>query len=95
MAGTVFSAVALRRGLQELTTWSSVDRLAEIRVPVLVVAGRHDAITAWPQAERIVNRLSDADLVVLENSAHVPWLDEPDAFFATITDWLRRRQLIP
>ena len=95
MAGTVFSAVAMRRGFEELATWSSVERLAEVRVPVLVVAGRHDAITAWPQAERIANRVGDADVVILENSAHFPWLEEPDAFFATITDWLSRRQLIP
>jgi proline iminopeptidase len=95
MAGTVFSAVAMRRGFEELATWSSVDRLTEIRVPVLLVAGRHDAFTAWPQAERIAKRLDDADVAILENSAHFPWLDEPDAFFATITDWLRRRQLVP
>ena len=95
MADTVFSAVAMRRGFEELAGWSSVDRLAEVRAPVLVVAGRHDAITAWPQAERITRRLSDAQVVVLENSAHFPWLDEPDAFFEAVTDWLTRRGLIP
>jgi pimeloyl-ACP methyl ester carboxylesterase len=33
-------------------------------------------------------------VIVFENSAHFPWLDEPDAFLDAITDWLTRRQLI-
>jgi proline iminopeptidase len=95
MADTVFSAVAMRRGFEELATWSSVDRLTGVRVPVLVVAGRHDPFAAWPQAHRIADRLPDADLIVFEHSSHFAWLDEPDAFFDTVTDWLTRRHLIP
>jgi proline iminopeptidase len=94
MADTVFSALAMRRGFEELAGWSSVDRLATIGVPVLVIAGRHDALTAWPQAERITKRVPDAELVVLEDSAHFPWLDEPDAFFEATADWLTRRRLV-
>jgi proline iminopeptidase len=95
MADTTFSAAAMRRGFEELAVWSSVDRLAAVAIPVLVIAGRHDAFTAWPQAERIANRLADAEVIVFENSGHFPWLDEPDIFFDVITDWLTRRQLIP
>ncbi len=95
MADTSFSATAMRRGFEELAAWSSVDRLAAVAIPVLVIAGRHDAFTAWPQAERIATRLPDADVIVFENSAHFPWLDEPDLFFDAITDWLTRRELIP
>jgi proline iminopeptidase len=94
MADTIFSAVAMRRGFEELATWSSVDRLAAVGMPVLVIAGRHDAFTAWPQAERIANRLPDGEVIVFENSAHFPWLDEPAAFFDALMDWLNRRQLI-
>ena len=86
-----FSVAAMARGFEELAVWSSVDRLARVAVPVLLVAGRHDPFTAWPQSERIARRLPDAEVVVLENSGHVPWLDEPDAFFSTVTDWLHRR----
>jgi proline iminopeptidase len=94
MAETIFSAVAIRRGFEELATWSSVDRLGAVRVPVLVVAGRHDVFTSWPQAERIAKRLPDAEVTVFENSGHFPWLDEPAAFFDAIADWLSRHQLI-
>lgn len=95
MADTVFSAAAMRRGFEVLATWSSVDRLASIDAPTLVVAGRHDPFTAWPQAHRIADRLPDAEVVVFEHSAHFPWLDEPDRFFDLVPSWLRRRGLVP
>jgi proline iminopeptidase len=94
MSDVRFRADAMRRGFEELAVWSSVDRLSAVRAPTLVVAGRHDAVTSWPQAERIAARLPDADVVVLERSAHFPWLDEPDECFAAITGWLARRGLI-
>jgi proline iminopeptidase len=94
MADTVFSAAAMRRGFDELARWSSVDRLSSVDVPVLVVAGRHDAFTAWPQAERIAARLPDADVVVFEESAHFPWLDEPERFFPAVIRWLTGRGLL-
>jgi proline iminopeptidase len=91
MDGTIYSAAAMRRGFEELAGWSSVDRLHEVDVPTLLIAGRHDALTAWPQSERIAARLPDSEVVILEESGHIPWLDEPDAFFAAVRDWLERR----
>ena len=88
MAETVFSAVAMRRGFEELATWSAVDRLHGVDIPTLVIAGRHDAFTSWPQADRIAARLPHAEVVVLERSGHFPWIEEPDLFFDTITSWL-------
>jgi proline iminopeptidase len=94
MSDTVFSASAMRRGFEVLAEWSSVDRLGSIAAPTLVVAGRHDPFTAWPQAERIARRIPDADVVVFEHSSHFPWLDEPEQFFTTVTEWLRQRGVI-
>ena len=91
---TVFSAAAMRRGFEELGRWSSIDRLATVTAPVLLVVGRHDAFTAWPQSDRIAARLTDAEVAILEHSGHFPWLDEPDRFFAAVLEWLRRRELI-
>ncbi len=89
MGGTVFSATAMRRGFEELASWSAVDRLPGVDVPTLVMAGRHDAFTSWPQADRIAARLPNAEVVVFERSGHFPWLEEPDTFFETTTAWLR------
>jgi proline iminopeptidase len=94
MAPTRFRVAAMARGFEVLADWSSVDRLAGVTLPVLLVVGRHDAFTAWPQSERIAARLPDAELVLLEQSGHLPWLEEPDEFFPAVTDWLERRGLL-
>ena len=88
MTGTVFSASAMQRGFEVLGGWSSVDRLGSVTARTLVVAGRHDGLTSWPQAHRIAGRVPGAEVVVLEDSSHFPWLDEPDAFFAAVRAWL-------
>jgi len=90
MAGTTFSATAMRRGFEVLAEWSSVDRLGAIVAPTLVLAGRHDPFTAWPQAHRIAARVPRAEVVVYEDSSHFPWLEEPDRFFAATRAWLER-----
>jgi proline iminopeptidase len=90
---TVFDAATMRRGFEVLASWSAVDRLGGVDVPTLVVAGRNDAITAAAQGQRIAARLPDAEVVVLEDSAHFPWMEEPAAFFEAVREWLDRRQL--
>jgi proline iminopeptidase len=86
--GTVFRAAAMVRGFEVLASWSSVDRLSSITVPTLVLAGRHDVFTAWPQAHRIGSRIPGAEVVVFEESGHFPWLEEPDRFFPLVSEWL-------
>lgn len=94
MSNTVFSASAMRRGFEVLSTWSSVDRLGSITAPTLVVAGRQDPFTSWPQAHRIADHVPGAEVVVFEDSSHFPWLDEPEAFSATTRQWLHRQGLL-
>lgn len=82
---------AVRAAILVARCWSSVDRLDQVDVPVLLLAGRNDAFCAWPQSERIARRLPDAETVIFDHSGHVPWLDEPDAFLDAVVDWLHRR----
>lgn len=93
VADTVWSASAMIRGFEVLSTWSSVDRLENISCPTLVVAGRHDVFTSFPQAHRIGRRVRGATVEVLRHSGHFPWLDEPDVFFAVLLDWLSRAEV--
>lgn len=90
MANTRFSGAAMRRGFEVLAEWSAVDRLGAIVAPTLVIAGRHDPFTSWPQAHRIAARVPGAEVVIFEDSSHFPWLDEPELFFATVRVWLQR-----
>ena len=88
--GCVYRVGAMARGFEVLGAWSSADRLDGISVPTLVLVGRHDVVTAWPQSLRIGSRIPGAEVVIFEDSGHFPWLEEPDEFFALVTDFLGR-----
>ena len=90
LAGTIYSAAAMVRGFEILAGWSSVDRLATITCPTLLIAGRHDVFTSYPQSYRIARRMTDAEVVVLEESGHFPWIEQPAAFFGALAGWLDR-----
>jgi proline iminopeptidase len=86
--GTVYSRDAMVQGFVALSTWSSVDRLGTITAPTLVTVGRHDLFTSPPQADRIADRVPNSQRLVFEHSGHIPWVDEPDAFFPLVNGWL-------
>jgi len=61
-------------------------QLSEIKVPVLVVAGRHDLVTPPDQSFQLANGLPQSRLVVLEDSGHFPFFEENYLF----TEWVRQ-----
>lgn len=90
--GTVFRAATMVRGFEVLSSWSSVDRLAGLDVPALVLAGRHDVFTSYPQAHRIGSRVPGSTVVVFDHSGHFPWIEEPDRFWTTLRTWYARHR---
>jgi proline iminopeptidase len=66
------------------------DRLGEVTQPVLVLAGRHDRTCAVGAAQDMAQRLSNADLVVFGNSAHMMFVEEQDNYLATVRRFLDR-----
>jgi proline iminopeptidase len=87
---TVVSLEAMVRGFELLAGWSSVDRLGGIHAPTLVVGGRDDPVTSWPQQVRIAKRVPGAELLLLEDASHFVWLDQPDRFLAAVDGLLAR-----
>lgn len=86
-AGTVFRAATMVRGFEVLASWSSVDRLGTLEVPTLVLAGRHDVFTSYPQAHRIGDRVPGSTVVIFERSGHFPWIEEPERFATVLLSW--------
>jgi proline iminopeptidase len=72
-----------------LGDWDRTDRLGEIRVPTLIVCGRHDEV--MPSCSETMRRgISGAELVVFEESSHLAHFEEPERFFAVLRDFLGR-----
>ena len=72
-----------------LAGWDVTPQLGEIRVPALVLCGRHDEATPR-QAETIAAALPDAELVVFEESAHLAPVEETERYLATVRGFLAR-----
>lgn len=66
------------------------DRLGEIEVPVLVVAGALDA-RFRELGERLVSLLPEADFVVIPDAGHSVHLEEPSLTADVIAEWLAER----
>lgn len=64
------------------------DVLASIDVPVLLLHGRHDEKTRYDGATYLLEHLPRARLVTLEQSAHCPHLEEPEAVNAALLEFL-------
>jgi proline iminopeptidase len=86
--GTIFCAATQVRGMEVLGGWSSVDRLASVHAPTLAIAGSHDVATSAAQSFRIAKRVPGAEVVVVQDAGHFPWLEQPETFFAAIDAWL-------
>ena len=72
-----------------IRSWDVFDRLAEIALPTLVLAGRFDECVPehmWEMHQRIAGSRFE----LFESSAHMPFIEEPDRFDQVMRDFLRR-----
>ena len=65
------------------------DRLGELAVPVLLVAGALDPKFV-ALAERMHGALARSELAVVADAGHTVHLEQPDAFAEVLVDWLAR-----
>jgi proline iminopeptidase len=64
------------------------DRLGEVTHPVLVISGRHDRTCAVDGGEAIAAGIKGAELVILENSAHMGYVEENDNYCRAVRGFL-------
>jgi len=77
----------LARSTGTMANWDVRDQLGNIRVPTLVMVGRHDFIT--PACSRTIHRgIPGSKLVVFENAGHEPAFKERGRFMQAVRDFL-------
>jgi proline iminopeptidase len=89
-ARTLDSAEAYEAGGSLIEGWDLTPRLGEIEAPTLIVVGRDDFVTPPSQARTLREGISHSALIVLGRSGHMPWLEEPNAFFGAPRGWVER-----
>lgn len=75
-------AAAALRGRAERIDYTPL--LAEIDIPVLIVVGDQDEYTPVSDARFMSERIRGAELVVIEDAGHMPNLEQPAAFNASM-----------
>ena len=71
---------------QMLQDWTVMDRLGEITVPTLVLAGRYDFLFPPEHQAILADRLANAELVLIERAGHNPHDERP----AEVIEAIRR-----
>jgi proline iminopeptidase len=87
------------KGVPIRTIWSKnmysrlsyADRLAEVRAPTLILAGRHDPEAPLPCSEELLQGIPDANLLVFEQSGHLPFIEEASLFAQTVDAFLNQQ----
>ncbi len=74
-----------------MRTWNRRPGLSRITQPALVINGLHDEFTP-ADALRLHDGLPHSDLVLLHNSSHTPFYEEPEAYVAAVTGFLKRHR---
>ena len=80
------AAAALRARAERINYLTLV--LPEINVPALAIVGRHDEFTPVEKAEEIRQYLKNCKLAVIEDSGHLPGMEQPDEFNRIMLNFL-------
>lgn len=66
----------------------SFDELASIRVPTMIIQGRHDRARTPEHGAEMRERIAGSVLEVIEDAGHTPQLEQPQAFYAVALPFL-------
>jgi proline iminopeptidase len=74
-----------------LKDWNRLPDMRRIEAPVLITVGQHDELTP-ACALRMKLALRRAELHVFPNSSHMPFYEEPQAYYPVLLDFLGRHR---
>ena len=66
-----------------------VDQLSQIKVPTLIIVGDHDESDPR-MSQEMHERIAGSQLVILPNSGHMTFVDQPERFLRAVRDFVGR-----
>jgi len=70
--------------------WDVTTDAESTRTPFLLLHGRYDYTVPYTLWRGVVEKLPGVTLRIFERSGHHPFFEEPQAFTATVADWMAR-----
>lgn len=71
---------------------SNFSKINQARKPILIIWGRDDKTIPVDRASLLHSNLEGSELVVMEETSHVPHWEKPDEFNPLVLDFLRKVQ---
>jgi proline iminopeptidase len=65
-------------------------QLASIQMPTLVLSGRHDWVTPVCESQAIADGIPGAEIVIFEESGHMPFIEEQELFVDSVRSFISR-----
>ena len=72
-----------------LKDWDVIARLSEIEEPTLITSGRYDECTP-KLVEPLHEGIAGSEWVIFVDSAHMPYLEEPERYVRVVAEFLER-----
>ncbi|HJW42852.1 MAG TPA: alpha/beta fold hydrolase [Geothrix sp.] len=69
-----------------------IERVRGLKTPALLLIGAHDRNTGMKLQRELAGQLSSTQMVVFQDSAHFPDVEEPELFAASVRQFLERLQ---
>jgi aminoacrylate hydrolase len=88
-AGPKDREIALER-IDMIANHDTLERLGDIRQPVLVLCGSHNFCTPLPLSEEIARAVPGAELVIFEEAGELIELEREAEFFRRVSDFIAR-----
>ena len=85
------SEATFRAAVAAIVGFEGRDLLATMDVPVLCIAGEHDATAPASVMAKMADKIADAEFVSLAGLGHFGWAEDPDVFNAKVLDFLSRK----
>ena len=91
LAGTTFHSRVGPSWSAEQATMDLRPELGKIRTPTLVVVGDDDFICDVTAGREMADGIPGAELAIIEEAGHFPWVEQPAAFRQVVDEFLTRR----
>ncbi len=84
------SEEAIFRDFYACNSFNVIDRIAEIKAPVLIICGRDDLLTPPKYADLLHRSLADSRLSLIEGAGHMVMLEKPDEVNREIEEFVKQ-----
>ncbi|WP_444994972.1 pimeloyl-ACP methyl ester esterase BioH [Aliikangiella sp. IMCC44359] len=88
------SSKALKGGLEILKNINLVERLKELKMPVLRIYGRLDSLVPVKVADDVSQHLPDSQSIIYRKAAHAPFLSASETFINDIKQFLLESEML-